>query len=41
MAVSSNEYKVQKTEQEWKEALSPEQFRVLRKHGTELAGTSP
>ena len=41
MAISSNEYEVQKTEQEWKETLSPEQFRVLRKHGTERAGTSP
>ena len=41
MAISSNEYEVQKNEQEWKETLSPEQFRVLRKHGTERAGTSP
>ncbi|ELS02053.1 methionine-R-sulfoxide reductase [Xenococcus sp. PCC 7305] len=41
MAISSNEYDVQKTEQEWKATLSPEQFRVLRKHGTERAGTSP
>ncbi len=41
MAISSNEYEVQKTEQEWKETLSPEEFRVLRKHGTERAGTSP
>ena len=41
MASSINEYEVQKTEQEWKETLSPEQFRVLRKHGTERAGTSP
>ena len=41
MAISYNEYEVQKTEQEWKETLSPEQFRVLRKHGTERAGTSP
>ena len=41
MATSENQYAVQKTEQEWKEALSPEAFRVLRKHGTERAGTSP
>ncbi|MEO1701428.1 MAG: peptide-methionine (R)-S-oxide reductase MsrB [Pseudomonadota bacterium] len=33
--------KVEKSEAEWKEILSPEQFRVLRKHGTERAGTSP
>jgi len=35
------EYPVQKTEAEWKAALSPEAFRVLRQHGTERAGTSP
>ncbi|MBE9118137.1 peptide-methionine (R)-S-oxide reductase MsrB [Lusitaniella coriacea LEGE 07157] len=31
--------KVQKTEQEWKEQLTPEQFKVARKHGTERAFT--
>ncbi|MDJ0588497.1 MAG: peptide-methionine (R)-S-oxide reductase MsrB [Pleurocapsa sp. MO_226.B13] len=41
MATSQNQYEVQKTEQEWKETLTPEEFRVLRKHGTERAGTSP
>lgn len=41
MATSENQYEIQKTEQEWKETLTPEQFRVLRKHGTERAGTSP
>lgn len=41
MTTSENKYEVQKTEQEWKETLSPEEFRVLRKHGTERAGTSP
>ncbi len=30
-----------KTDEQWKRELSPEQFRVLRKHGTERAGTSP
>lgn len=38
---TSDRYEVQKSEQEWKETLTPEQFRVLRKHGTERAGTSP
>lgn len=41
MKTSESQYEVQKTEQEWKETLSSEQFRVLRKHGTERAGTSP
>lgn len=27
---------VKKTEQEWREQLTPEQYRVMRKHGTEL-----
>lgn len=31
--------KVKKTEQEWKEKLTPEQFRVARKKGTERAFT--
>ena len=29
------------TEAEWRQALTPEQFDVLRKHATERAGTSP
>ncbi|MFM2311491.1 MAG: hypothetical protein RLZZ04_767 [Cyanobacteriota bacterium] len=41
MTTSENQYEIQKTEQEWKEALTPEEFKVLRKHGTERAGTSP
>jgi peptide-methionine (R)-S-oxide reductase len=31
--------KVQKTEGEWREQLTPEQYRVARKHGTERAFT--
>ena len=31
--------KVKKTEAEWKEILTPEQFNVTRKHGTERAFT--
>lgn len=31
--------KVKKTETEWKEILTPEQFQVTRKHGTERAFT--
>ena len=32
---------IPKSEDEWKAALTPEQFQVLRQHGTERAGTSP
>src|SRR5262249_51458652 len=29
-----------RTDDDWRKALTPEQYRVLRKHGTERAGTS-
>ena len=34
-------FPVEKNDEEWRKTLSPEQYRVLRKHGTERAGTSP
>lgn len=40
MATSKSEFEIAKTEEEWRKTLTPEQFYVLRKHGTERAGTS-
>jgi peptide-methionine (R)-S-oxide reductase len=34
-------FPVAKSEAEWRQSLTPEQYRVLREHGTERAGTSP
>ncbi|MEP2772056.1 MAG: peptide-methionine (R)-S-oxide reductase MsrB [Fulvivirga sp.] len=34
------ERRIEKTEQEWKAQLSPEEFRVTRQHGTERAFSS-
>ena len=41
MANPKNDFTIQKTETEWRTILTPEQFQVLRKHGTERAYTSP
>jgi len=39
--MSDPQFEVTKTDDEWESTLSPEQFYVLRQHGTERAGTSP
>jgi len=35
------DYPIQRTEAEWRAALDPMAFKVLREHATERAGTSP
>jgi len=39
--MSSENYPVAKSDAAWRASLSPEQYRVLRQHGTERAGSSP
>ncbi|HEV8318779.1 MAG TPA: peptide-methionine (R)-S-oxide reductase, partial [Vicinamibacterales bacterium] len=39
--MTDENFPVEKTEQEWQKVLTPEQYGVLRKHGTERAFTSP
>ncbi|MBD2440372.1 peptide-methionine (R)-S-oxide reductase MsrB [Nostoc sp. FACHB-110] len=41
VASSNTEFEITKSEEEWRKTLTPEQFSVLRKHGTERAFTSP
>ena len=38
---NSDDFKVQKSDNDWQETLSPSQYQVLRCHGTERPGTSP
>jgi peptide-methionine (R)-S-oxide reductase len=39
MTRSTETFEVVKSEEEWRRALTPEQYYVLREHGTERAGT--
>ena len=41
MSEKTGAFPVTKNEDEWRKDLTPEQYRVLREHGTERAGTSP
>ena len=34
-------FEITRSDEEWRRLLTPEQYRVLRQHGTERAGTSP
>ena len=38
---SSPVFEIMHTDEEWKKILTPEQYHVLRRQGTERAGTSP
>lgn len=40
MATANEKFEITKTDDQWRAILNAEQFRVLRKHGTERAGTS-
>jgi len=33
--------RIEKSDEEWRKTLTPEQYRVLRQHGTERPGASP
>ncbi len=40
-ATAEKTFEITKTPEEWRKILTPEQYYVLRQHGTERAGTSP
>lgn len=40
-AATAPAFEITRTAAEWKKLLTPEQYKVLREHGTERAGTSP
>ena len=40
-AAPAGKFEIEKSDEEWRKLLTPAQYDVLRKHGTERAGTSP
>lgn len=40
MGAVNEKFEITKTDHEWRKQLDPQQYRVLRQHGTERAGTS-
>jgi peptide-methionine (R)-S-oxide reductase len=40
-AAPAGKFEIEKSDGEWRKLLTPAQYDVLRKHGTERAGTSP
>ena len=41
MSQKTETFPIEKSDTEWRQQLDPAQYRVLRKHSTERAGTSP
>jgi peptide-methionine (R)-S-oxide reductase len=40
-AHAAERFEIMRTDEEWRRVLAPDQYNVLRKHGTERAGSSP